>query len=315
MKRTLPFFALVFLAISGPGAANAPADLGPAQAACIQDDVKTEMAALRAEIAKLRAELQAAVKEIKDLKEALRQPAAPTQEALYRGKPASFWLVQAKDGDPKFRTEAIQALGSLAQQDKKLVPTLIAASKDKDSQVGPAATDALAGLGRDGVPALLAVLKDTESTAGLRNAAWAVVSLGPKAKAAVPMLIKALKNDDVRVREAAVYALGSIGPDAKPAIPALVDLFGSSLERFAAERELALKKNAGLPNFSGSLPSVCLVALVRADPDAEAVLPKELRPRDQSLGGDPRFFVEPGREIPLCRQAYVALKKRYEKEK
>jgi len=54
-----------------------------------------------------------------------------------------------------------------------------------------------------------------------------IARLGPKAKPAVPQLIKALKDPDQVVRQLAAYALGQIGPDAKEAVPALKEAFQS----------------------------------------------------------------------------------------
>ncbi|MCI0378111.1 MAG: sigma-70 family RNA polymerase sigma factor, partial [Gemmataceae bacterium] len=64
-----------------------------------EGDAQKEIAVLRAEIADLRKELAAALKEIKILKDFLRQAAVPPpeKEPLYRAKPASFWLEQFKD--------------------------------------------------------------------------------------------------------------------------------------------------------------------------------------------------------------------------
>jgi HEAT repeat protein len=50
-----------------------------------------------------------------------------------------------------------------------------------------------------------------------------VAALGEKGKAAVPELIEALHDDDVKVRTAAGGALGRMGPDALAAVPTLRD--------------------------------------------------------------------------------------------
>jgi HEAT repeat protein len=52
-------------------------------------------------------------------------------------------------------------------------------------------------------------------------AAAALGELGSKAKAAVPVLVRALKDPHVHIRKLAALALGDIGPDAKLAVPAL----------------------------------------------------------------------------------------------
>src|SRR5262249_34673642 len=104
------------------------------------------------------------------------------QGLLYRGKPVSFWTSQSNDADPKFRAEAVKALGFFAQKDKQVIPLLVAYLKDTDSTVGRAVAQALYPLGTDVVPALKEVLKDgtVEAT---RNAAYALYLMGPKGKA------------------------------------------------------------------------------------------------------------------------------------
>src|SRR5262249_49934949 len=52
----------------------------------------------------------------------------------------------------------------------------------------------------------------------------AVEALSRLGQAAVPELIKALKDDDWQVRNQAAVALGAIGPQAKAAVPALIDV-------------------------------------------------------------------------------------------
>jgi HEAT repeat protein len=56
------------------------------------------------------------------------------------------------------------------------------------------------------------------------QAAKLLADLGPEAKAAVPALVRALKDKDPFIREAAAGALGRIGPAAKEAAPDLITL-------------------------------------------------------------------------------------------
>ena len=56
----------------------------------------------------------------------------------------------------------------------------------------------------------------------MRNlAAMALENMGPDAGPAVPALVKALADEDQRVRQTAVKALGRIGPAAREAVPVL----------------------------------------------------------------------------------------------
>ena len=57
-----------------------------------------------------------------------------------------------------------------------------------------------------------------------RQAADGLGRMGPAAEAAVPALVRCLKDTDVMVRVDAAVALGCIGPKAKEAIPALLEM-------------------------------------------------------------------------------------------
>lgn len=66
------------------------------------------------------------------------------------------------------------------------------------------------------VPALMEALKDKQSDVRL-SAAIKLGSFGEQAKDAVPALLKAQKDGDARVRQAAATALSRIDPSAAPA--------------------------------------------------------------------------------------------------
>jgi len=79
----------------------------------------------------------------------------------------------------------------------------------------------LACIGESSVPMLVKTLAEG-ATEGVRgDAALALSLMGREAKAAVPALIRALKDKDFFVRFYVVQALGRIGPDAKDAMPFL----------------------------------------------------------------------------------------------
>ena len=92
--------------------------------------------------------------------------ASKDQGPLFGGKPASFWLNQLQDANPKFRAEAVEALGSFAQKNKELIPAVANALRDT-SEVGRVASNVLAALGPDAVPAILEVMKEEHSPSGL----------------------------------------------------------------------------------------------------------------------------------------------------
>ena len=88
----------------------------------------------------------------------LPKQASTDQGPLFAGKPASFWLYQLQDANPKFRVEAVEALGNIAQKNKDLIPVLVGALRDKDYQVGTMAVKALGSLGPDAKPAIPAMV-------------------------------------------------------------------------------------------------------------------------------------------------------------
>ena len=174
------------------------------------------------------------------INEGVQEPskiAVPPQRAtelsgLYRGKPAPFWLGQLKDADPKLRSEAVGALGALAQKNKDLLPVLAASLSDKSA--ADVAALALGAIGPDAVPVVLPVLveaRKTRSEFTFRYAASAVGLIGPAAKEAVPIFELALKDDDWGARRPSVIALGRIGPAAKSALAGdRVESLGAYLE-------------------------------------------------------------------------------------
>jgi hypothetical protein len=271
---------------------------------------KTEIAQLRAEIVTLRSELESALKEIKRLKDAIGQGAAPKDRGpVFRGKRASFWLNQLKDGDPKFREEAVEALGSLAEKNKALFPVLVTALRDRDYNVGWAASKALASLGPEVIPLLLVVLKDKTSPTAVRGAADALARIRPAAKTAVPLLTEALKMDNWGVRNSCVTALGEIGPDARPALRAMVETLGVFLKKVEHDAKQGKTAKSGSFGRSG-FPATVVDAVEKIDPDVRGILP--IRLQRGKFGG-------PGAganltELSLFQQTYTAMKKRYEKE-
>jgi len=112
------------------------------------------------------------------------------KEAVFQGKPTSYWVKQLKGINNEARVEAADALGVM----------------------GPDAKGAKA--------ALTLALKD-EDTAVRQRAACALGRIDPHDAAVVPPLVALLKDQDVEVRRQAALALGRLGPTAKDAVSAL----------------------------------------------------------------------------------------------
>lgn len=98
-----------------------------------------------------------------------------------------------------------------------LVP-LLEALADTDIETRQNVALTLANLGSPAVAPLIETLKDRNAVRRA-GAAYALAQLGPTAKAAVPALVKALKDDDINVRRQAAYALQRITAPEPPLPP------------------------------------------------------------------------------------------------
>lgn len=126
------------------------------------------------------------------------------------------------DADPTVRRAAIEALRVLKPDPEKSIPQLVKVLESAPPEVAISIVAMLAEVGENAVPRLNIALEHPNARYW---AALVAQQIGPKAKGAVPALVKALaaaKEPDVR-REL-VLALGAIGPDAKAAVPTLVEL-------------------------------------------------------------------------------------------
>lgn len=116
-----------------------------------------------------------------------------------------------QDEDRNVRWAAAGALGNIGAQAKEAIPLLRQALDDRDEGVRQTAAEALVKLGVPGraVPVLIASLED-KHWCNRRWAAKILGDVGPPAKAAIPALRKALKDEHAEVREAATEALKKI---------------------------------------------------------------------------------------------------------
>jgi len=122
--------------------------------------------------------------------------------------------------NPRVRSSAAYALGRVGPVSDKVVPILIKALGDCDRGVQLAAGAALGRCGETAVDALWKLLDDSDANTR-RLAADALAGIG---QAAVPGLIKALGGRDPAGLKQAIGILGKAGPSAKAAIPILVKM-------------------------------------------------------------------------------------------
>jgi HEAT repeat protein len=143
---------------------------------------------------------------------------------------------------------------------RALLPALIRATGDPDSEVRANAIVSLGHLGAPAaaaVPALIVALGDEDK--GVRsNACEALRAIGPAARPAIPALVNLLVDHDPEVRRQIIMALKAIGPDVTVALPALAETLAdrdSSVALLAADALGAMGSSAraALPALSSLL--------------------------------------------------------------
>jgi HEAT repeat protein len=124
-------------------------------------------------------------------------------------------LIEALDDrDSVVRIGATRALARMGPQAKEAIPALRVASKDEVILVSVMAVTALGRLGPDGIPGLIAALKDQRDWHIPEAALVALKLLGPQGAPAVPQLLETLKHPNGDVRRNAADALWVIDPAA-----------------------------------------------------------------------------------------------------
>jgi HEAT repeat protein len=150
-----------------------------------------------------------------------------------RAEPALDALIARLDDPDRFlRWAAARTLGNLpAEKVAKAVPALRRMLFYPDLDVRLAALAALVRLehlAKDAVPDLQKGIVQPYRDAEFRLAVMkALIRIGPaNSLTAIPNLVKALKDDDLRVRQTAAETLGRFGPLARQAVPALREALG-----------------------------------------------------------------------------------------
>jgi HEAT repeat protein len=161
--------------------------------------------------------------------------------------PAVPALIKAlKDKEASNRCMVVEALGLVGPKAATATVALMEVLRhDEDSAARGTAAEALGKIGDPTtVPALVTALEDEDDYVRM-NAVNALESLGHKAKAAVPSLIRVVKNDEANDWIAAA-ALGAIDADGI-STPALIEAFADKnprLRRFAAYGLKRMGRNA-----------------------------------------------------------------------
>ncbi len=153
---------------------------------------------------------------------------APKDEPVYQGRKIGEWMRLFKDGDVVDRQGAVYAFTQIGGA--AAVPPLTEALGDK--KITNDRLWAAYGLRRIGpaakaaVPQLELALKDDYGLVRVEaaKALWAI----SEHKSAIPALIGLLKAKEVETRVGAAEALERIGPKAKAAVPALLEALTDS---------------------------------------------------------------------------------------
>ncbi|WP_406695840.1 HEAT repeat domain-containing protein [Singulisphaera sp. Ch08] len=220
---------------------------------------------------------------------AAREPRIRKESAqvLSRIGPAASRAVHAlvaalNDPDGDVRTEAARALMTTKPDSRVVLPALVASLHAGPDRGFPMARYVFGSLGEVAVPVLIDLLK--QDNAKVRRAAVAGLSeIGPGAKAAVPFLVEELRVPDRNSREAVVHALAGIGPEAV-----------EPLARALRDRDPRVRGGASLAlEMLGEKANASIPALIAALSDPEP--PDDLKPprskpgfADWSREGEPR---------------------------
>jgi HEAT repeat protein len=220
------------------------------------------------------------------LKEKEKKDKEADPPSYINGKTIQEWTAALKNPDPSVRQQAVQNVVAFGPVGRLAVPTLYGYSlKDQDVSLRCDAAAALGmfgtmdrGIEADDLPkvvnALGALLGDTEYQQSVKlQATLALAHLGPKARAAVPMLEKNIRYTySWQLRKASCYALGRVGADpVKGPDSRALDLLLKSLKDPATpvrfEAILALSSMGLSPNPADVAAEKKSLEMMLGDPD------------------------------------------------
>ena len=138
------------------------------------------------------------------------------------------------------------------------------------------------------VPALINALRNDANNSLRQDAARALGQIGPEASAAIPVLIRWLKDGDENDRRAALFALRDFGPEAKSAVPVLLDLLANEKE-YDSNYNAARLAAVG-PGASGAAPTLIALSSARVSRQTSHSC-------WESSGRRPK---QPSRRLPKC---------------
>lgn len=159
---------------------------------------------------------------------AIKKPPVPKPPApAPTAEPAKKAPSDLMDPDPEVRRKTAAALGERSADAANVVPQLVERLHDPQEEVREAAIDSLARLAPASVAALIDLFGHPKSELRQR-AARALGKAGAPAARAVPNLIAALPDADLKLSREIVAALAGIG---KPAVEPLIQSLSSAPPR------------------------------------------------------------------------------------
>jgi HEAT repeat protein len=128
------------------------------------------------------------------------------------------------------RTYAAQSLGYIAKQPEKVVPVLLThMNQDAEPVVRQLAARSLGAFAADARPALPDIIKAIkQGDKDMREAAISALASIPADKASVPAVTELLRDELDTARGAAARSLGGAGTDASDAVPRLITLLNDT---------------------------------------------------------------------------------------
>ena len=140
---------------------------------------------------------------------AVREGEVIPDDATRQRRHLASLIEMLKSEDPSARRDAARELGEMGSRAKEALPELIESLEYDDVQAVEAVSETLYGIGKPAVPVLIKALGDNNPIRK-RSAAMILARFGPMAEEAVPALVGLLEDKDKEIVNAAKYALNEV---------------------------------------------------------------------------------------------------------
>jgi HEAT repeat protein len=188
-------------------------------------------------------------------------------------KEAEPLLIEAlRDKDADVRRQALSNLRLPPGRMKEVVPVLVELLQSRDNRIMDRVIRDLAQAGQEdksAVAELVAHYRKLKPTSSTRvTILSALAQCGDNAKDAIPLCAEALKEDDDRLRQAAVQTLMRLDPENKVLVSALVDTYGQE-RRHDRGIPARPRRDNGTPRPLGAQAVKELCDILANDQDAD----------------------------------------------